>query len=82
MRSTTQTRRPESPAALRAGLLCAGLVLAGSLIGCAKPLFPQDEARTQFDRYDRSRDEYSPMFTEDEFGRRVPNLQGRLAPKR
>ena len=82
MHPAPRSRRHDSPAALRIGLLCAVAWLGASQFGCAKALFPRDEARTQFDRYDRSRDEYSPMFTEDEFGRRRPNLQGRLSPKR
>lgn len=66
----------------RAGML---LVLAGlsgiGASGCQKALFPQDEPRTQFDRYDRSRDAYAPSYIEDEFGRQRPNLQGRLSPR-
>lgn len=67
----------------RRALLALACLLAGlSLSACGKSLFPQDQARTQFDRYDRSRDEYAPTYIEDEFGRQLPNLRGRLAPKR
>ncbi|MFG0292667.1 MAG: hypothetical protein ACF8MJ_05885 [Phycisphaerales bacterium JB050] len=62
------------------GVLC--LVAGLALGGCGKALFPETEPRTQFDRYDRSRDEYAPTYIEDEFGRRQPNLTGRLSPKR
>lgn len=55
--------------------------IAGTLPGCQDPLFSPRETRTQFDRYDRSRDQYEPQFFEDEFGHRVPNLRGRLTPK-
>ncbi len=48
---------------------------------CREPLFPQDKNRTQFDRYDLSRSQFEPQFVEDEFGRREPNIKGRLAPK-
>lgn len=70
--------------AIRLGVLGGALglgVATGHLAGCQKALFPQDEQRTQFDRYDRSRDAYAPAFVEDEFGRQRPNLQGRLSPK-
>lgn len=85
MDQTGRSTQPNSPASRHALLLLGVLalaMLAGNLIGCSKALFPQDEARTQFDRYDRSRDEYAPMYIEDEFGRQRPNLQGRLSPKR
>ena len=49
--------------------------------GCSKPLFAPSEDRTQFDRYDRVRNRYEPQYIEDEFGRREPNLRGRLGPK-
>lgn len=55
--------------------------LAGVQPGCQDPLFSPRETRTQFDRYDRSRDQYEEQYLEDEFGHRVPNLRGRLTPK-
>lgn len=70
--------------AVRLGVLSSALALclaSGALPGCQKALFPQDEPRTQFDRYDRSRDAFAPTYIEDEFGRQRPNLQGRLSPK-
>lgn len=62
-------------------LLCitALSVLASS--GCSKPLLSPEDSRSQYDRYDRSRNQYSPQYVEDEFGDRTPNLRGRLAPK-
>jgi hypothetical protein len=66
-------------AALGIGL---SLLAFGPLLGgCQKALFPQDEPRSQFDRYDRSRDAFAPAYVEDEFGRQRPNLQGRLSPR-
>ena len=48
------------------------------LAACARsPLRPDDE-RTPFDRYRKARNELPAPFTEDEFGRRTPNLRGRL----
>lgn len=85
MDQTGGTSQPSAPSSRHSKRLLGVLalaMLAGTLVGCGKALFPQDEARTQFDRYDRSRDEYAPMYIEDEFGRQRPNLQGRLSPNR
>ncbi len=50
--------------------LCAG--------GCIKSPLDRDGPRSQFDRYDRTRYEDVPPFTENEYGERTPNLRGRL----
>lgn len=49
--------------------------------GCARPLLAPDEDRSPFDRYDALRNQQAPQTIEDAFGRRNPNLRGRLAPK-
>ncbi|MEM1165069.1 MAG: hypothetical protein AAGI30_02130 [Planctomycetota bacterium] len=49
--------------------------------GCADPLLPSDGRRSQFDNYDQSRGQFEPQFVEDEFGRREPNIRGRLMPR-
>lgn len=50
--------------------------------GCAsKPLLSPEYERSQFDRYDRVRDQYAAQYVFDEFGRRRPNLSGRLMPR-
>jgi len=41
------------------------------------PLDP-DGVRSQFDRYDRTRYEDEPPYSENEYGERTPNLRGRL----
>lgn len=68
------------------GVRCSviGVAVIGlfSLNGCVKPLFPNQAPRTQYDRYDAVRNQHSPQYVEDEFGRRVPNLRGRLTPKK
>lgn len=46
--------------------------------GCAKPLLSPTEPRSQYSRYDLVRGQYAPQYVEDEFGRRKPNLRGRL----
>ena len=48
------------------------------LSGCADPLLTPDEPRSQFDRYDAIRDQRAPSYVDDEFGRKRPNLRGRL----
>jgi len=67
------------PLALLVG--SAGLGLGGGLAGCQKPVLPSDQPRTQFDRFDRVRNQTTPQYVEDEFGRRRPNIGGRLSPK-
>lgn len=60
--------------------ILAGLAAVGN--GCrTKPLLSPDYERSQFDRYDRVRDEYAAQYVFDEFGRRRPNLSGRLMPR-
>tara|TARA_Y100001968_G_C18919710_1_gene509195 strand:- start:115 stop:315 length:201 start_codon:yes stop_codon:yes gene_type:complete len=48
------------------------------LCGCYKPLFPKNEARTQFQDYDLIREGYQPMVAPDPFGQPEPALRGRL----
>jgi hypothetical protein len=65
-------------------LLCAlacVAVTAALVGGCAQPLFSPKKQRSQYDRYDRSRNQFAPQIVEDEFGREEPNLWGRLEPK-
>lgn len=56
------------------GVCCAAAMLAG----CQKPLLSPDEPRSQYDRYDAVRAQRSPSYVFDEFGRRRPNVRGRL----
>jgi len=57
------------------------LTIAASFGGCAKPLLSPTEERSQFDRYDAVRSRHAPQYIEDEYGRRQPNLRGRLEPR-
>ncbi|HVZ94937.1 MAG TPA: hypothetical protein VG797_10545 [Phycisphaerales bacterium] len=57
------------------------MVLLVAIAGCDKPLMSNKETRSQYDRYDRVRSEYAQQYVEDEFGRKQPNVRGRLAPK-
>ena len=65
----------------RAALGLAGVAVVLLMSGCRQPLFSERDERTQYDRYDKSRDQFANQYVEDEFGRREPNLWGRLKPK-
>lgn len=68
--------------ALPTGFAAVVLLLAsGGMSGCEKPLLAPSEARSPYDRYDAVRAQYAPQYVEDEFGRKQPNLRGRLSPK-
>lgn len=60
------------------GCLGAGMVLFVGLTGCAKTALRPDDVRSPFDRYERARGQRAEPYLEDEFGRRTPNLRGRL----
>ena len=61
-------------------VLFSALVLAAAP-GCQKTLIRENDARTQYDRYDAQRNQLSEQWIVDEFGQRRPNLRGRLTPK-
>ena len=75
---TTQVTQSVSRRRAFAVTLSAIAVL-GAASACRPALFSDREPRTQFDRYDRSRNNYAPMSVQDEFGIERPNLQGRLS---
>lgn len=56
----------------------AGLAVILAIGACHKSALRPDDTRSQFDRYDATRNERAPAFVEDAFGRRQPNLRGRL----
>ncbi|MEX0876938.1 MAG: hypothetical protein WD114_05725 [Phycisphaerales bacterium] len=62
--------------------MAAALLIAGCggmlMTGCQKTALRPDDMRSQFDRYDQARNQRAQPFLEDEFGRRTPNLTGRL----
>ena len=61
-------------------MACVALAAAAAA-GCNKPLFPENSARTQFETYDRLRQQSTPLEEEDEFGQKRPALRARLAPQ-
>lgn len=74
MASRTPHRRPARPAPLAIGALVLPLLVGG----CFKSAIRPDDTRSQFDRYDATRNERAPAYVQDAFGRRQPNLRGRL----
>ncbi len=72
---------PATPHTLGPSLALAVIVGAAALAGCSRPLLSPKDERSQYDRYDRARSQYAQQFKEDEYGRRTPNLRGRLSQK-
>ena len=57
-----------------------GLLVAVSLLGgCHRTLFPENVPRTQYEKYDRMRNRYTPIEEVDEFGKARPALRARLS---
>ena len=50
-------------------------------MSCQKPLFPEKNARTQFETYDKLRQQNQPLLVPDEFGNPQPALRARLTPQ-
>jgi hypothetical protein len=64
---------------VRLAAVAAAAAWLGAGAGCVQPMFPDDEDRTPFDRYDAVRNREEPSTVSDEYGRRRPNLRGRLS---
>ena len=58
-------------------LLVAMTVSVG---GCQKPLFPEHEPRTQYERYQLLRGQYRPVSQQNPYGAKQPALRERLSP--
>lgn len=69
--------KPFKSAGVAAVLAAAGVVLVVQS-GCTKTVLRPDDVRSPYDRYERVRAERADPYLEDEFGRRTPNLRGRL----
>lgn len=72
----TRARGVVRAARLWAWAACWGAGVLGA--GCHQSALSAKDERSQFDRYDQARYERAPAYLEDEFGRRRPNLRGRL----
>ena len=75
-----RTTRDGGAMRARTRLVVLAVLGAVSAAGCNKPLFPENSARTQFETYDRLRQQSTPLEEEDEFGQKRPALRARLAP--
>lgn len=64
----------------RASIVVGLLVAAATAGGCQRSLFNQNEARTQFERFELMRGEYRPAEEPDVFGNPQPALRARLLP--
>jgi len=49
--------------------------------GCQRPLFVDKAPRTQFDTYDKLRQQNQSLLVPDEFGNPQPALRARLSPQ-
>lgn len=64
--------------AVRSAFLLGILCSASTLTACRQPPLRASDPRSQFDHYDLTRNEHEPAYWFDEYGRRQPNLKGRL----
>jgi hypothetical protein len=62
-------------------VVLVGLLVVPGLGGCKRTALRADDERSQFTRYDRTRNADAAPFIEDEYGRRTPNLRARLLVK-
>lgn len=53
----------------------------GGMAGCGRALLSPKDERSQYDRYDRVRNDYATQYVQDEYGRQLPNLRARLKPR-
>ena len=70
--------RPLARIIVSVATVLAALLALG---GCQDVLFPADTPRTQFEIYDRMRNQYSAPEEPDVFGRPQPALRERLSQK-
>lgn len=64
--------------AFLAAISGAGCLL---LAACMSTPLERDGERSQYDRHEALRGNYAEAYVEDEFGRMIPNLRGRLLSK-
>lgn len=83
-RSPLGMARPHSTLHARTGRAAWTTAVAAATLGlgaCAKPLFPENAPRTQFEKFDSMRSGAAPAEEPDVFGRPQPALRARLTPK-
>jgi len=84
LRTAACSLLPRRHSVARAIAMASAYLLLGAftaLPGCGRPLLAPDDERSPFDRYDTLRNQSAPQTLEDPFGRKQPNLRGRLAPR-
>jgi hypothetical protein len=74
-------RRPRLGFVAHRAIVAAILATPCVMSGCAKPLFPENAPRTQFEKFDSMRSGAAPAEEPDIFGRPQPALRARLTPK-
>jgi len=67
---------------LRSAACVGAAVIVFGVAGCQPPLFTEREVRSPYDRYDVVRESAALPYVRDEFGRKLPNLRGRLVRAR
>ncbi len=75
------TQRARAGRAAWAARTAAAVAATLGLGSCAKPLFPENAPRTQFEKFDSMRSGAAPAEEPDVFGRPQPALRARLTPK-
>lgn len=78
---TIQPPAHAARAVARVAMAVAAIAAAVGPVGCAKPLFPENAPRTQFEKFDSMRSGAAPAEEPDIFGRPQPALRARLTPK-
>lgn len=58
-----------------------GVIAAATAIGCRGSPIDRAGERSQYDRHEAIRGQRAEPYIEDEFGRMIVNLRGRLLPK-
>ena len=81
MTNTRRTKDGSAGVSAQSVMIALGLFACLSITACKRTALRNDDERTQFSRYDRTRNADSAPFIEDEFGRRTPNLRARLLVK-
>ena len=61
-------------------VLAALMLAGGSLTGCETTLFPDNLARSPYERYGTLRGQISPSTVQDAYGWNQPALRDRLRP--
>ena len=77
-------RQPGSLRSRAGRVACTVATAVAAALGlgaCAKPLFPENAPRTQFEKFDSMRSGAAPAEEPDVFGRPQPALRARLTPK-